>query len=106
MKRYVSPNSFWSCREQVDDLGLDRHVERRDGLVEHDQLRVERERARDADPLALAAGELVREAVRVLRAEADRAQQLLHAPPAFLAAVEAVDAQRLGRRSRAPSSAG
>ena len=31
--------------EQVHDLRLDRDVERRDRLVEHDQRRVERERA-------------------------------------------------------------
>ena len=53
--------------EQVDHLRLDRDVERRHRLVGDDQLRPQRERARDADPLALAAGELVREAVVVLR---------------------------------------
>ena len=57
--------------EQVEDLRLHRDVERGDGLVADDQLRLERERARDADPLALAAGELVRVAVDVLGREAD-----------------------------------
>ena len=52
--------------EQVDDAGLDRHVERRHRLVEDQQLGIERERASDADALTLAAGELVRIAVRVL----------------------------------------
>src|SRR6185436_20672473 len=52
-------------------------------------------RTRDADPLPLAARELVREAVAVLRAEADRPQQLRHALLA-LAAVDVVDAERLG----------
>ena len=47
--------------EQVEDLGLDRDVERRDGLVGDDQLRVQGERPGDADALALAAGELVRD---------------------------------------------
>ena len=82
--------------EQVDDLRADRHVERRDRLVEHDHLRVERERAREADALPLAAGELVREAVRVLGAEADGAQQLVDAAAALPSLVQAVDAQRLG----------
>ena len=41
--------------QQVDDLGLDRDVQRRDGLVADDQLGLERERSCDADPLALAA---------------------------------------------------
>ena len=62
--------------EQVEDLRLDRHVERADRLVEHEDLRVERERAGDADALALPAGELVRVAGRVLGAEADELEQL------------------------------
>ena len=41
--------------EQVDDLRLDRHVERRDRLVADDQLRLDREGAGDADPLTLPA---------------------------------------------------
>ena len=41
--------------EQVDDLRLDRDVERADGLVGHDQVRVEGERPRHADALPLAA---------------------------------------------------
>jgi hypothetical protein len=82
--------------EQVDDLRADRDVERRDGLVQDQELRVERERAGDADALALPARELVREAVRVLRAEADRPQQLVDAPLALRARVMAVDPQRLG----------
>ena len=65
--------------EEVQHLRLDRDVERRHGLVAHDQLRRERERARDADALPLAARELVRVAVVVLGAEADALEQLLHA---------------------------
>ena len=56
--------------EQVEHLGLDRHVERGDGLVEHDEVGLERERPRDPDALALAAGELVRVAGRVLGPQA------------------------------------
>ena len=63
--------------EQVDDLRLDRHVQRGDRLVGDDQLRLQGERAGDADALALAAGELVRVAVVVLGVEADDLQQLL-----------------------------
>ncbi len=44
--------------------------------------------------------------LRVLGAQADRAQQLLDATPALVAAVEPVDPQRLGDDRRAPSSAG
>jgi hypothetical protein len=46
--------------EEVHDLGADRHVERRDRLVENDQLRERRQRARQRDALALAAAEFVR----------------------------------------------
>ena len=63
--------------EQVDDLRLDRDVERRDRLVGDDQLRPQRQRPGDPDPLPLAAGELVREAVVVLGAEPDALEQLL-----------------------------
>ena len=62
--------------EQVDDAGLDRHVEGGDRLVEHEQRRLERQRPGDADPLALPAGELVREPVAVLRVETDQLEQL------------------------------
>ena len=47
--------------QQVDHLRLDRDVQRGDRLVGDDQLRAQRERAGDADALALAAGELVRD---------------------------------------------
>ena len=40
---------------QIDDLRFHRDVERGHGLVGDDQLRPERERARNADALALAA---------------------------------------------------
>ena len=95
MNRYVRPNSLLQLFEEVHDLRLDRDVERRDGLVEHHHLRVQRERARDADPLPLTARELVREPIRMLRAEADRAQKLLDAAPPLVAAVQAVDTKRL-----------
>ena len=62
--------------EQVEHLRLDRHVERRHRLVEHDHLRTERQRPGDADALALTAGELVRVAVAVLGQQADPLEQV------------------------------
>ena len=44
--------------EQVEDLGLHGHVERRDDLVAHQELGLEHQRTGDADALALASGEL------------------------------------------------
>ena len=46
--------------EHAEDLGLDRHVERGGRLVGEDQPRLGGQRDRDADPLAHAAGQLVR----------------------------------------------
>ena len=81
--------------EEVDDLRLDRNVERGDRLVGDDEVRVERERPGDADPLALAARELVWVAFAEVRVEADRREQLAD-PLAPLGAVpDAVDLERL-----------
>ena len=57
--------------EQIQHLLLHGDVERGDRLIGNDQLRLHRERAGDADALALAARELVRVAVRGLGVEAD-----------------------------------
>ena len=86
--------------EQVDDAGLDRHVERRHRLVEHDQLRLEGEGPGDADALALAAGELVRVPVGVLGRQADERAAARAPGRGLLACSAAVDLQRLGRASR------
>ena len=104
MNRYDSPKRACRSREQVDDLRLDRHVERRDRLVADDEPRLDRERARDADPLALAAGELVRIAARVLGREADEPEDLGDAL-ALPALREPVQRERLARASGRRSSA-
>ena len=70
--------------EEVDHLCLDRNVERGHRLVGDDQLRAQRERAGDSDPLPLPTGELVGVAVHMLRGEADDLEQLLHALPDLL----------------------
>ena len=48
-----------SSADQLEDLGLHRHVERRGRLVEHDDGGVHRQGAGDGDALGLAAGQLV-----------------------------------------------
>ena len=60
----VRPSSRRSLQEQVDDLRLDRDVERGDRLVADEHVGLHGERAGDGDALALAAGELVRIAAR------------------------------------------
>src|SRR5215475_1510834 len=49
--------------QQVDNLRLDRDIERGNGLVAHDQVRLSSERTGNRDTLALAAGELMGPAV-------------------------------------------
>ena len=61
---------------QVEHLRLDRDVERGDRLVADDQLGLQRQRAGDADALALAAGELVRVIVHLRLAQAHALEQL------------------------------
>src|SRR5439155_8564813 len=48
-------------------------------LIAHDELRLDRERPRDADPLPLPAGELVWIAPHVFGPETDFVEQLTHA---------------------------
>ena len=64
--------------EQVQHLRLHREVERRDRLVADDHVGVQRERPGDAEPLALAAGELLRVLVGVRGSQPDQVQQLAH----------------------------
>src|SRR5262245_770820 len=69
--------------QEVEDLRLDRHVERADRLVAHDQRRAERQRAGDTDALALAAGELVRVAPDHVRLESHLGEQALDSSAPF-----------------------
>src|SRR5581483_10618030 len=70
------PELFAQRLEQVDDLGLDRNVERGDRLVTDDEVRLRRERSRNADTLTLSAGEFMREAIEHIRIEPDGLEQL------------------------------
>ena len=62
--------------EQVDDLRLDRDVERGHRLVRDDEVGIDRDRAGEADALALAARELVRVAAGRIGGQADDLQQV------------------------------
>ena len=61
---------------QVEDLGLDGNVERRNRLVGDDEFRVERERSGEADTLPLTARELVRIQLGRAGGETDLAEEL------------------------------
>ena len=54
------PSRLLQVRDEAQDLGLDRDVERGRGFVRDDHPRLAGERQRDHRPLAHAAGELMR----------------------------------------------
>src|SRR3546814_15016557 len=63
------PVALLQLAEQVDDLRLHRHVERRRRLVEHYEAWLQHHGAGDGDAMALAAGELVWVAVAAVGIE-------------------------------------
>src|SRR5579863_1468442 len=73
------PKLLLQIFEQIDDLRLNRDVERGDGLVGNDEFRPDRERTRNTDALTLSARKLVRIAVCMIRLKADHFQELLDA---------------------------
>ena len=80
----AEPKSRRSVADQLEDLRLDRHVERRRRLVGDQEVGVARERHRDHHALAHAARELVRVVVdaHARLGDADRVEQLDRAPRA------------------------
>ncbi len=62
--------------QQIDDLGLDRHIQCRHRLIADNQFRLDGERTRDTDALALTAGELVRITSHVIRLQTDGLEQI------------------------------
>ena len=82
--------------EHVDDLCLHRHIERRDRLVTDNQVGLQRDSTGNADTLALAAGELMGEAGRRIRRQADAIEQVGHGLPTRGRCPDSGDFQRLG----------
>ncbi len=77
------------ARQQIEDLGLNGHIERGGGLIGDQQFRLARQRNRDRHPLPHAAGKLMRILHQSLlrRGNADRRQQF-HAAPLRRGAVK------------------
>ena len=72
------PHFLLQLHQQVDYLGLDRDIQRRDGFIADDQLRLEDQRAGYADALALSTGKLVRIAVDLVRQQPHAIHHLAH----------------------------
>ena len=83
--------------QEVQDLRLDGNVERRYGLVAQHEIGLQRERAGDADPLALAAGKAVRIAVEEARVEPDEPHQLLRHLRPVVGIADLMDHERLAQ---------
>src|SRR4051794_6516536 len=69
---------FLKIVEQVQNLRLDRHVQRRHRLIAYDEVRRQRQRPSDADALPLPAAEFVRVSGGIRRVEPDALQQARH----------------------------
>src|SRR5229473_2460983 len=82
--------------QQVQHLRLDGDVERAHRLVEHEELRLDRQGAGDTHPLALAARQLVRVALGEARVEAHLLEQRQDATFGLGPADETMDRERLG----------
>lgn len=82
-------------QQQVEHLGLDGYVQRRDGFIQNDEAGVQRQGACDADALALAPGEFKGEAVDGAVRHAYAVQQAAHPFPARGGCAHAVDDEGL-----------
>ena len=90
------PELVLEVEHQVEDLGLNRHVQCRDWLIRDHQPRVQRQGPGDPHPLALASAEGVGVPAHVLGPQPDQPEQLGHPLDPLLAGAHAVGHQRLG----------
>ena len=86
--------------EELQDLVLHQHVERRHRFVEDDDVGLERKRAGDGDALTLTARELVRIAGCELLRQRDLIEKLAHPLAPRRPVADLVDLERLGDRVR------
>src|SRR4051794_32819451 len=74
-EKISQPEPLLHRAEQHQDLRADRNVECRDRFVQYKQARIDRERARDRDTLALPATELMRVALARVFSQTDDLEQ-------------------------------
>ena len=78
MNRYERPKRSWRSFSRLSTPAWIETSSAEDRLVEDDQVGAQRQRARDADTLALAAGEFMRVAIRMGGIELHQAEQFRH----------------------------
>ncbi len=82
--------------EEVDDLRLDRDIERTHGFIADDEFGPQSDRTSDGDPLSLASTELVRIAVRRSTVEPDGLEEFGRAGAPRRSIQPTHDLERLG----------
>jgi hypothetical protein len=80
--------------KQIENLGLDRDVKRRNRFVGDDQSRMKRQRSGDANSLSLPTAKRVGKPIHILRAQTNQLQQLGNAGHPLVTASDAVHEQR------------
>ena len=84
--------------QKIDDLGANRHIERRNRFIGDHHLRIESQRPGDRDALPLTARKLVRIAMRRLGRQADAFEQRMHARLRLCFLAQAMHQHRLHDR--------
>jgi len=95
-KQVAHPQLALEPGKQLQDHHLHRHVKGGGRLVEHEEIGLDRDRARDPDAGALAAGELMRKAVQQFERQAAAARSLFDLAAQLGAGELAQPAQRIG----------
>ena len=73
--------AFLGIHQQIQHLGLDRHIQGRDGLIGNDKFRVHRQGAGNGNPLALTTGKLVAKATAPVRVDTHRMHDFVNLVP-------------------------
>ena len=97
-EQIAEPQPLLQIAQQVHDLRLDRHIERRNRLVADDEIGLHAQGPGNTDPLSLTARHLVRVARRDIGGQAHQVEQLCNPlPRRNPAAADAMHQQRLGQ---------
>ena len=94
------PQPVLQIQHQIDDLRLHGNIQRGDRFIGHDQRRVKRQCASDADPLPLPAGKRMRKPVQISRGQTHEFQQVRNPSLTLSGVVHALHQQRFADNFR------
>jgi hypothetical protein len=95
-KQVRKPPFLLKPRKKIDDLRADRNVQCTHGLVGDDDTRLNRKRARNADPLALSTAEFMRKSIDRGWIQPNLSKEFMNSCPSFSTPRKPVNDQRLG----------